>query len=84
MNTFFVLMAEYGQATIEVSKCAAKFGLSPKTAADKANRHALPVPCFRLEDSQKAPMFVHVSDLAEWIDKRRSAANDEWKRVNSA
>ena len=84
MNTYFSLMAEYGKATIPVAECADKFGLSAKTAQDRANRHALPVPCFRLEDSQKAPMFVALIDLAAWIDKRHQAANDEWKRVNSA
>ena len=83
-NTFFALMAEYNHAIIGVKDCAEKFGLSPKVAMERANKQALPIPCFRLEESQKAPMYIHVQDLANWIDSRREAANELWKKVNSA
>lgn len=72
MNTMFFLMAEYETATVPLSEvCEKYFGLKAATAERKASEHKLPIPTFRTADSQKAPRMVHISDLAEFIDRQR-------------
>lgn len=49
MNTHFAQLAIYGDVNILLKKCCmAFFGLSPKRAAEAANKQALPVPPYRL------------------------------------
>ena len=55
MNTHFALLAIYGDVNIPLDKCCMEFfGLSPKRAAEAANKQALPVPAYRL-GSNKSP-----------------------------
>ncbi|HYL89980.1 MAG TPA: pyocin activator PrtN family protein [Burkholderiales bacterium] len=56
------------------------FGLSREKAYADAGLNRLPVPTFRCRDSQKAPLLVHVEDLAALIDARRTEQRDEWTR----
>ncbi|MCX8963216.1 pyocin activator protein PrtN [Erwinia psidii] len=82
MNTMFLLMAEYETATIPLAAIAERYlGMKPATADKKAGCGDLPLPTFRIGDSQKSPRMVHVSDLAEFIDKRRKEAKEELKRM---
>lgn len=75
MNTVFLLMAEFNTPTILLSDIAERYlGMKPATASRKADAGDLQIPSFRLNDSQKAPRIVHVSDLAEYIDKERTKA----------
>lgn len=53
--------------------CEEYFGVNAETAGRKASLHALPVPAWRLIDSKKAPLLVHLSDLARLIDERSEA-----------
>ncbi|WP_176662090.1 pyocin activator PrtN family protein, partial [Staphylococcus hominis] len=39
------------------------------------------LPTFRVGDTQKAPRMVHISDLAEHIDRRRTEAKKELARI---
>ena len=72
MNTMFLLMAEYETATVPLSQvCEKFFGLKSAPAERKASENKLPIPTFRTADSQKAPRMVHISDLAEFIDRQR-------------
>ncbi|MDU2730480.1 MULTISPECIES: pyocin activator PrtN family protein [Pantoea] len=72
MNTMFLLMAEYETATVPLSQvCEKFFGMKSATAERKASENKLPIPTFRTADSQKAPRMVHISDLAEFIDRQR-------------
>lgn len=85
MNTFFLLMAEYESPTIPLAKVAERYlGMSMRLAEQRAIAGKLPIPTFRVGDSQKAPRMVHVQDLAEHIDKRRALAKEEMAQVNSS
>ncbi|HHR5538648.1 TPA: pyocin activator PrtN family protein [Klebsiella quasipneumoniae] len=82
MNTVFLLMAEFGTATIPLAQIAERYlGMKPSTADKKAGAGDLPIPTFRIGDSQKAPRMVHVKDLAEFIDTRRKEAKKELAHV---
>lgn len=82
MNTLFLLMAEFETSTIPLADISERYlGMLPATADKKAGCGALPIPTFRIGDSQKAPRMVHVSDLAEFIDKKRSEAKEELRRL---
>lgn len=54
------------------------FGLSPEEASRKAARHELPVPAFRLRESQKAPLVVSCQALGDYIDQVEAQARERW------
>jgi hypothetical protein len=73
ITTIDLLIAEYGQADVRLDEVSEKyFGLSPKTASAHAAKRALPVLAYRASDSQKAPWLIRVTDLADYLDNRRS------------
>lgn len=80
MTTGFMLLAFYGgRAVIPLDDVARDwFG---HLSADKLQRKALSgeidLPIIRIEPSQKAMRGVHLSDLADYIDRRRAAAVKE-------
>lgn len=84
MNTYFGLLAEFnGRSEIPLDEVAPRFfGISPRTAAFRAGAQALPVPAYRAGDSQKSPWLVSAIDLAQYIDKKRAEALEQWKLVN--
>jgi hypothetical protein len=60
MNTMFLLMAEYGSATVPLSQvCEKYFGLKSATAEKRAAMGDLPIPTFRAAESQKPPHDPH-------------------------
>jgi len=78
-NTYFGLLAEFGESNIPLEKIAPKyFGLKVQEAKRKACMNRLPVVAFRA-GSQKAPWLVSAADLAAWIDTRRAAALKDWE-----
>jgi len=80
VNTMFLLMAEFETSTIPLATIAERYlGMRPVTADKKAGCGELPIPTFRMDNSQKCPRMVHVSDLAEFIDNQRKAAKKELK-----
>lgn len=73
-NTFFGLLAEFGEANIPLERVAPKyFGLSFAEARRRAPAEMLPCRVFRL-GGQKSPWLVSATDLAELIDGRRQKA----------
>ncbi len=84
MNTYFGLMAEFnGRTELPLEEVAPRFfGISPRTAAFRAGAQALPVPAYRAGDSQKSPWLVSAIDLAQYIDKKRAEAREQWKLAN--
>src|SRR5205085_808375 len=82
-RTLFLLLAEFGTGQVPVERCCGHFGLSPAEAKAAASRQNLPVPVFRL-GSQKSPWLVSLEALASYIDAKRAAAEDEWRRVHVA
>jgi hypothetical protein len=79
-STSFLLLALFQGKTIvpleEVQKAFFPH-LSVEKLLRKALRGDLPLPIVRIERSQKSARGVHLSDLAEYIDKRRAAALKE-------
>jgi len=57
------------------------FGLSPKRAAEAANKQALSVPAYRL-GSNKSQWFMDASKLAAYIDQKKVQAEQEWRAVS--
>ena len=77
MNTMFLLMAEYGSATVPLGQvCEKYFGLKPATAEKRAAMCELPIPTFRAAESQKAPRMIHIQDLANHIDAQLKKGRD--------
>jgi hypothetical protein len=73
-NTYFGLLAEFGEANIPLERVAPKyFGLSCAEARRRAPAKQLPCRVFRL-GGQKSPWLVSATDLAELIDVRRQKA----------
>lgn len=74
MNTYFGLLAEFGEANILLEKVAPKyFGLSYDEARRRAPSKLLPCRVYRL-GGQKSPWLVNASDLVELIDRQRVKA----------
>ena len=82
MKTALLLMAQYEKTTIPLEDvCEEYFACARHTAIQKAKASTLPIPAFKVGAGQKAPWFVHVSDLAELIDKQRQEAKEEWNKA---
>lgn len=84
MNTMFLLMAEYGTATVPLGQvCEKYFGLKPATAEKRAAMGGLPIPTFRAAESQKAPRMIHIQDLADHIDAQLKKGRDLLEQMQS-
>ena len=83
MNISFALLAKFESPIIPLKDiCQEYFGISPKTAEMKAKAQSLPVPTFKLRDSERAPTFVHVNDLASYIDSCHKKNKEIWNTIN--
>jgi hypothetical protein len=72
LTTEHVLIAVFRGPVVRLTDiCEGYFGLGPSEAIRSAIRQELPIPVFRLRDSQKAPLLVMCADLAKLIDRRR-------------
>ena len=79
--THHIVMAEFGYRVLipleELS--GAYLGLSVNTAKRKAKSNLLPFPVLKLDDSQKSPYYVHISDLVKFIDEKAKQSRLLWK-----
>ncbi|MGR5364247.1 pyocin activator PrtN family protein [Vibrio mediterranei] len=83
MNTNFALLARFQSPTVELKQVSQEFfGITPKTAEQRAKACDFPVPTFKLRDSERSPSLVMVEDLAIYIDKRYASAKSDWQSVN--
>lgn len=81
MITSLALMAIYKAPAIPLADiCEKYFALSFGEAMKRAARNELPVPTFRLTNSQKAPVMVSVEALGAHIDKQADEAQRQWER----
>lgn len=84
MKTVFLLMAEFETPNIPLEDIRERyFGLSKEEASKKAKQHSLPVPAFRM-GGQRSPWFVHVEELAKYIDELNAKQREIWKKMNVA
>ncbi|TOQ09135.1 pyocin activator protein PrtN [Vibrio parahaemolyticus] len=58
------------------------FGITPKTAEQRAKARNFPIPTFKLRDSERSPTLVKIEDLANHIDRQYEQAKNEWQLVN--
>ena len=58
--------------------CQTYFGVGYERACQLAALNRLPVPTFRLWESQRAPLLVGSKDLAAYIDKTSESARQAW------
>lgn len=87
MNTAFLLMAQYdGRAIIPVEwVCRDYFShLTPEKFVRKVSLGDLAIPLVRMEASQKCAKGVHLTDLAQYLDRRVEAARKECEQLASA
>lgn len=84
MNTKFALLARFENPTVELKQVSQEFfGITPKTAEQRAKACDFPVPTFKLRDSERSPTLIKIDDLAAYIDKRYAEAKTEWQSVNA-
>lgn len=81
MNTVFLLMAQYGaRAIVPVETVCADY-FAPLTLPNlrrKISSGEISLPLVRMEaDNKKSAQGVHLQDLAEYINARRSVAVKE-------
>lgn len=80
-----MLLITFGMSpVVSVRDIAVEYlGMSPNTALKKAREQALPLPTFRLGDSQKADWVVSIDDLALLVTQRAEQARSEWQYLQS-
>lgn len=84
MKTVFLLMAQYdGLVIIPLERvCTDYFShLSPEKMKLKVARGDIDLPLVQLEPSQKSARGVHLSDLADYIDKQRESAKADHDKL---
>ena len=80
MNTYFGLLAEFGESEIPLAKVAPKFlGLELAKAARQAAMNRLPFPAYRA-GTQKSPWLVSAAELAKYLDQQKAQAAQSWQR----
>ena len=83
MSISFALLARFGSPTVELKEVSKEFfGITPKTAEQRAKACDFPIPTFKLRDSERSPTLVKIEDLAAYIDKRYEEAKTDWQSVN--
>jgi hypothetical protein len=80
LSTEHRLMAVHRATALRLDDISmAYLGLSPQVARQRAALNDLPFPTFRLSESVKAPILVHVTDLATHIDVQHEKATESWQ-----
>lgn len=86
MNTAFLLLARHdGRAMIPVDEVCREY-FAPLTLTvllRKIGNGEIALPLVRMERSQKGAKLVHLTDLAEYIDKQRAAAIKEMRALQA-
>lgn len=87
MKTAFLLMAQYdGLAVIPVDRVCRDY-FAPLTVEQflrKTLSGEIALPVVRMYGSQKAAKGIHISDLAEYLDKRADAARRERDQLKAS
>jgi hypothetical protein len=84
-NTAFLLMAQYnGAAVIPLEMVCQDYfrHLTVEKLLRKILAGEIALPVLRIEKSQKAARGVHLSDLADYLDKQREAALKECQQLS--
>ncbi|MFT5788039.1 pyocin activator PrtN family protein [Shewanella sp. GutDb-MelDb] len=85
MNISFALLARFESPTVELKVISEEFfGYTPKTAEQKAKAQDLPIPTFKLRDSERSPSLVNVADLATYVEQRYRESKSDWDIIQQA
>lgn len=83
MNMTFALLARFNNPVVPLKEvCQEFFGINPKTAEQKAKAGTLPVPTFKMRDSERVSTLVNISDLGEFLELHYQQGREQWNRVN--
>ena len=86
-KTFFLLMAQYdGLAIIPIDTVRKDYfpHLTTELLLRKLAAREINLPLVRIETSQKSAKGVHLQDLADYLDLRRSAAQKEYEQLRAS
>ena len=64
--------------------CDDLFNLTPRIARRKAANNMLPVPAFRLTNTQRGPFYVLKSDVDKWVSNRIEKAKQSHRTMRLA
>ena len=79
--TEVALLATYRTPIIPLAKiCKDYLGIGYERAKQLAALHRLPVPAYRLWESERAPLLVGSKDLAAYIDNVSEATRAQWAK----
>lgn len=70
-----------GKVVVTLEEVCPLLGLDLEKARVEYNRGELPFAAFRMRDSAKAPLLVHVRELAAHIDAQSLRAQDQVRRA---
>lgn len=77
------VISPFRNPTVELKQVSQEFfGITSRTAEQRAKACDFPVPTFKLRDSERSPSLIKIEDLAAYIDKRHSEAKQDWLSVN--
>ncbi|RUV63834.1 Pyocin activator protein PrtN [Mesorhizobium sp. M5C.F.Ca.IN.020.29.1.1] len=85
LNTAFLLMAQYnGKAIIPLDEVRRDFfsHLTLPRFLRKLSSGDIALPLMRIETSQKCAKGIHLRDLADYLDRRRQAAQREFAEMS--
>jgi hypothetical protein len=82
-DTTSLLIDQYHAAMIPIERVSRDyFGITPERLLRKVLAGEIALPIVRMDAiSQKRAKGVHVSDLADYLDKRREAAHKECEQL---
>lgn len=81
--THFALLAKYGDTNIPLESCCETFfGVAPRKANERACLQDLPVPTYKL-GGRRSPWFVDAKLLADYIDKKKIEAKNDWEHLRA-
>ncbi|MDY0136383.1 MAG: pyocin activator PrtN family protein [Thiomicrospira sp.] len=84
LETKTMLFHKYGTPLLKVSDIAQDYlGMNEQTAKRSAREGTLPIPAFRLSESNKAPWLVSIDHLAAYIDKRITLAQTDHQKLHA-
>lgn len=64
--------------------CEDLFNVSPRIARRKAANNMLPVPAFRLTNTQRGPFYVLKEDVDKWVGARIAKAKESHRTMQLA
>jgi Pyocin activator protein PrtN len=85
MNTVFLLVAQFGpRVAIPIEDVRREYfpHLELDKLAEKIARGDIRLPIIRAEMSRRAARFVHLTDLAVYLDMQHEAAVKECRQLN--